>query len=106
MFRPSARISDKAVHDRLLRDRAVEEAETMFRTYGMAAIEMVASGLTDQSKTPDERRHARLMIVELERLDRQQRRGSAGTGLVVWKPPVLSLAWFRGLLGSKRRDWR
>jgi hypothetical protein len=106
MFNPRARISDKAAHDKLLRDRAIEEAGALFRSYGASAIDEVSAGLTDLSKTLDERRHARLMIVELERLDRLQRQGPPATSLVVWKPPLFSLAWLRSRFGGKRNRWR
>ena len=106
MFNLGARISDKAAHDKLLRDRAIEEAGTLFRAYGAAAIGEVSAGLTDQKKTSDERRQTRLMIVELERLDRLQRQGPRTTDLVVWKPPLFSLARLRSLLRDTRRQRR
>jgi hypothetical protein len=103
MFKPQARISDRAVHDQLLHQRAIEEAGVLFRTHGVAAVEGVTAGLVDQTKTADERRYARLMIVEIERLDRLQRQGGPSTSLVVWKPPLFSLARLRSIFRSKPR---
>jgi hypothetical protein len=101
MFNPDAKISSRAEHDRLLRLHAIDEAGAIFRKYGVAAIEIVSAGLVDQSKTADERRYDRLMIVELERLDRLQRHGPPSTGIVPWKPPLFSRAGIAALFGFK-----
>ncbi len=110
MFNPQAKINSRAEHDRLLRLHAIDEAGALFRKQGGDAIPQVSAGLTDQSKTADERRYDRLMIVELERLDRLRRHGPPSTALAVWKPPLFSragiAALFASLTGSKRRPMR
>lgn len=103
MFNPHAKIGSKAAHDRLLRDRAIEEGATLFRKLGGdAAIRLVSEGLLDRSKSADERRHDRLMIVELERLDRIQRHGPPSYALAVWKPPLFSIARLKTFFGGRR----
>ena len=106
MFNPRARISSKAEHDRLLRERANEEAATLFQTHGVDAVAMVTDGLIGGAKDADERRHDRLVILEIERLDRLRRNGSPASALVVWKPPLLSLARLRHFLRGKRAPRR
>jgi hypothetical protein len=100
MFNPKAKISSRAEHDRLLRINAIDEAGALFRRHGSAAIRLASVGLIDRSKTADERRYDRLMIVELERLDRLQRHGPPTTVLTSWKPPLLSRAGLAALLGG------
>jgi len=100
MFNPKAKISSRAEHDRLLRLHAIEEAGALFRRHGSAAIRTASAGLIDRSKTADERRYDRLMIVELERLDRLQRQGPTSTMLAVWKPPLISRAGIASLIGT------
>lgn len=103
MFNPRARISSRAEHDRLLRDRAVAEAAALFRVHGADAIYAVSLSLIEERKNADERRHDRLVIVELERLDRLHRNGAgSATALVVWKPPLFSMARFKGLFRKRR----
>ena len=106
MFNPKAKIGSRAEHDRLLRLHAIEEAGALFRRHGGAAIRLASASLTDQSKTADERRYDRLMIVELERLDRLQRHGPSTTALAVWKPPLLSPAGLAALFGGLTRRKR
>ena len=91
----------------MLRERAVEEAATLFHTHGVDAVDMITAGLIGGDKDANERRHDRLVIVEIERLDRLRRNGSPATALVVWKPPLLSLARIRDFLRKRhlRRGW-
>jgi hypothetical protein len=103
MFNPHAKINSPAAHERLLRIRATEEAASLFRRLGgEAAIRLASADLLDQSKTAEERRHNRLMIVELERLDRIERYGPPSQAPVVWKPPLFSMARLRSFLRTKR----
>lgn len=103
MFNPNAKIGSRAEHDRLLRLHAIEEAGALFRRHGGSAIRLASAGLVDQSKSADERRYDRLMIVELERLDRLQRHGPPSTALAAWKPPLASRAGLAALFGGWMR---
>jgi hypothetical protein len=98
---PEGQNSGKAAYDKLLRDRRLKRKEVSFPP----AIEMVAAGLRDQTKTLDQRRHTLPMIVELERLYRL-RQGPRTSKLVVWKPALFSLARLRSLFQGKRRGRR
>jgi hypothetical protein len=100
MFNPQAKISSRAEHDRLLRLHAIEEAGALFRRHGGEAIRLASAGLVDPAKTADERRYDRLMIVELERLDRLQRYGPPPMSLAVWKPPLVSRAGLAALVDA------
>jgi len=102
MFNPQAKISSRAEHDRLLRLHAIDEAGALFRKHGGEAVAIASVGLLDPSKTAEERRYDRLMIVEIERLDRLRLYGPSSTTLAIWKPPLFSRAWFGALLRSKR----
>jgi hypothetical protein len=104
MFSPRARISSKAEHDRLLQRRSVEEAGTLFVQRGVEEVYRLSAGLTDMAKTADERRYIRLMIVEIERLDRERRRKPGSTALVVFKPPLFSRAGLARLFGIRTRS--
>ena len=106
MFNPKAKIISRAEHDRLLRLHAIEEAGALFRRHGGDAIRLASAGLIDKAKTADERRYDRLMIVELERLDRLQRYGPSTTTLAVWKPPLVSRAGLAALFGTLLRGKR
>jgi hypothetical protein len=90
-----------------LRIRATEEAASLFRRLGGdAAIQLASADLLDQSKTAEERRHNRLMIVELERLHRIERYGPPSYALAVWKPPLFSMAGLRSLFRARRgKEW-
>jgi hypothetical protein len=101
MVNTRRRISAQALDERLLQQTAIEDAAGLFRAYGVAAIDIVNDGLLDQSKTPAGRRHDRLMIIELERLDRLQRQGPRAGQIIVWKPPLFSLATLRALFRAK-----
>jgi hypothetical protein len=106
MFNPNARISSKAEHDRLLRLHAIEEAGALFRKHGDAAIAIVSVGRLDQSKTAEERRYDRLIIVELERLERVQRNAMVPMVMPAREPRRIGrariaalLAWLTGRRG-------
>ncbi|MGY2736112.1 hypothetical protein [Sphingomonas sp. UYP23] len=73
MFSLDAQISSAAEQDRLLRQLAVEEGATLFLREGIGAIATVRSELRAADSLA-ERRYLRLVVVELERLDRQARR--------------------------------
>lgn len=73
MFSLDAQISSAAEQDRLLRQRAVEEGATLFLHEGVGAIATVRKEVRVAGSLA-ERRYLRLVIVELERLDRQTRR--------------------------------
>ena len=105
MFNPKAKIGSRAEHDRLLRLHAIEEAGALFRRHGGEAIRLASAGLVDQTKSADERRYDRLMIVEIERLDRLQRHGPS-TALAVRKPPLVSRAGIAALFGALGRRKR
>lgn len=98
MFNPKARISSRAEHDRLLRERALEEASALFHAHGAVAIAMVSNSLIGGTKDADERRHDRLVIVELERLDRLRRKGPPSTSLVVFRPALFGFARLAALM--------
>ncbi|MDB5738544.1 MAG: hypothetical protein JWO65_2212 [Sphingomonas bacterium] len=104
MFSPRARISSKAEHDRLLQLRAVEEAGTLFLQLGVGEVHRLTAGLTDMTKTADERRYIRLMILEIERLDRERRRKPGSTALVIFKPSLFSRAGLARLFGVRTRS--
>jgi hypothetical protein len=78
-FRPDARITSIAAQDRWVRQRATEEAALLFAQHAGGAASLVAKDLRTLSQAPDERRYSRLVIVELERLDRAARREEAQT---------------------------
>jgi hypothetical protein len=92
-----------ALQDRMLREKAAEDAGVLFRTHGAPAGDIVWASLKNPAKSLDERRHARLMIVEIERLDRLGRQAVGSTSLVVWKQPLFSLTRLRSLFRRERR---
>jgi hypothetical protein len=102
MFNIRKNSSQEALHERLLRDNALREAHALFESMGADAIDQVTDRLRKLGESADERRHERLIIVELERLERLERKGPAIGTLVIWKPPLLSLATLRRLLGRRR----
>ena len=103
MFNPHAKIGSRAAHERLLRDRAIEEGGALFRRLGgEEALRSVSAGLLDPSKSADERRYQRLMIVELERLDRIRRYGPPTHALTVWKPPLFSMARLKAFFRKEK----
>jgi hypothetical protein len=106
MFNPRARISSKAVHDRLLKERAVEEGRALFKAMGEDGIHLTSLELLDPSRGAEERRHTRLMMLEMERLYRMERHGAPSQQLVIWKPPLFSLARFKSFLGMTRTPRR
>jgi hypothetical protein len=105
MVNTRTRISAKAIDDRLVHQNAIQDAADLFRDYGVGAIDLIIDGLLDQTKSAADRRHGRLMITELERLDRLQRQGQSNGSqqLVVWKPPLFSLATIRSFFRRKPR---
>ena len=96
-----SKISNRAIQERAAAKNAVAEAEELFRTKGAYAIDDVSDRLTDQDRAADKRRHDRLVLLELERLDREARKGVPKYWVTVWKPPVFSKAWFKRLLTGK-----
>ena len=100
------RESASAVRERDLRERALGDAAALFHEHGRHAIAMVSDRLTDQSRDAAERRCDRLTLLAVERLDREQRQGTRATALVVWKPPLLSLAGIAGLFGIRLKRRR
>ena len=99
MFNPRARISPKAVHDRQLRDQAMIEGRALYEAMGEDGIHLKALELRDPSPNAEERRHTRLMMVEMERLYRIERYGPPMHELAVWKPPCFSMARLKAFLG-------
>jgi hypothetical protein len=95
------RISSSATRERVLREAAAQEAAELFSRHGSDAVTLLSDRLTDQSRSAEERRADRLALLEVERLDRRRRQSSSPQALVVWKPPVLSKAWFANLFGIK-----
>jgi hypothetical protein len=77
LFTPDANLFSRAEQERLFRRRAVEEAGVLFAQRGAEAAAFVARELRAQELTAEERRYHRLVILELERLDRQRRHGEA-----------------------------
>jgi hypothetical protein len=99
-------ISSAAQRERELRDTANQEAAQLFARHGDAALGIVADRLVDQDRSPEQRRADRLTLLEVERLDRDRRQGSSSGALVMWKPPLFSLAGIAGLFGIKIRSRR
>jgi hypothetical protein len=87
----------------MLREKATEDAGVLFRTHGAPAADRVWASLKDPAKLLDDRRHARLMVVEIERLDRLGRQAVKSTSLVAWKQPFFSLTRLRSLFRRGRR---
>lgn len=73
MFSLDAQITSAAEQDRVVRQRAVKEGAALFLREGIGAIVTVRRELRTANSLA-ERRSLRLVIVELERLDRQERR--------------------------------
>lgn len=99
MFNPRARISPKAVHDRQLRDEATTEGKALYEATGEDGIHLTLLELRDPSRNAEERRHTRLMLVEMERLYRIDRYGPPTHQLALWKPPFFSMARLKAFLG-------
>ena len=106
MFNPRARISPKAVHDRQLRDQATTEGRALYEAMGEDGIHIKLLDLRDPSRGAEERRHTRLMMVEMERLYRIERYGPPTHQLAVWKPPFFSMARLKAFLGIQRQRRR
>ncbi len=95
-----------AALERDLREQALRDAAKLFHDHGARAIAMVSDRLIDQSRSAAERRCDRLTLLAVERLDRERRQGTGSAALVVWKPPLLSLAGIAGLFGIKIKPRR
>lgn len=91
------KISDRALQERAAAKGAAEEAEKLFSARGAYAIDDVSDRLLDQQRPPEQRRYDRLVLLELERLDREARKGAPRYWVTVWKPPMFSKAWFKRL---------
>ena len=96
-------IGIKALEEKAAAASAIADANTLYLERGPAVIAEVTKRARANDLTRPQRRHENLMLVELERLDRQARRAAAAQALVVWNPPFLSRAWFRRVFGGRRR---
>ena len=94
------------VQERALREQATRDAASLFQEHGRRAIAIVSDRLIDQSRSSAERRCDRLTLLAVERLDREQRKGTGATALVVWKPSLFSLEGIVGLFGIKLKRTR
>jgi hypothetical protein len=84
----------RSFHGQSLREAARLNAGPVFASMGARSIGAVSARLRDVSLSSEQRRYVRLMIVELERLERLDRRHRAGRGsnyLVVFKRRIFSL---------------
>lgn len=102
MFSPSAKIGSSAARERLVRARAAEEAGVLFARDGIAAVRTIQSELRTLPSA-EERRYHRLVMLEIERLDRVRRNSAGGTAVALWKPRAFNLAGLARLLGFAGR---
>lgn len=72
-FNLDARLTSQAAHERLFRARVLEEAQSLFMRDGVGAVSFVQRELRQPGLDAGERRYRRLVVVEIERLDRDQR---------------------------------
>jgi len=96
-----SKISVAAIQERAASADAVVEAAHLFRERGAATIDEVSERLLDRELPAGRRRYDRLVLLELERLDREARKGAPVYWMTVWKPPVFSRAWFKRLFTGK-----
>lgn len=94
-----------ATREKALRRQAIEEAADLFRSHGSGAVQLVTRRSHEPGLSSEDRRRLRLARVELERLEREQRRRS-GRALVVWKPSLFSMAGLARLFGLQGRRRR
>jgi hypothetical protein len=103
-----ARIGSVAARERELRAAAAADAITLYRELGAGAVDLLTRRALQPESSADDRRRDRLARLEVERLDRLARNGPT-TALVLWKPPLFSMARLKGLLklrigaGKRRR---
>ncbi len=87
--------------DRDVIDRARYDAALLYERLGEDSLRAVSSQSWDGSKTKEQRRYARLLRLEMEKLVRKGRRPAMQNRLVLWKPRLFSWAWFARYLGRR-----
>lgn len=98
-----AQVSGFGIDEKHLRARALQEAAELYRSHGTGALDLLAEWGLDPQATEHDRRRFRLARTEIERLDRIRRNGAASRAMVVWKPPLFSLARLAQFLRIGRR---
>jgi hypothetical protein len=93
-----ARIGSVAAREQALRDAAAADAIALYRDLGAGAVDLLTRRALRPESSAEDRRRDRLARLEVERLDRLARNGPSTTALVVWKPPLFSIARLKGLL--------
>ena len=95
-------ISIRALEEKAAAASAIAEAKALYLERGPAVIAEVTKRRRANDLTREQRRHENLMLVELERLDRQARRSAAAQALAIWEPPFLSRVWFQRIFGRSQ----
>ncbi len=99
-----ARIGAKALRDRAPIDLARSNAKILFEAHGANALAVISAHVRDPSLGREQRRYFRLLIGELERLDRHHRSGKGSSYLILWKPRFFrGIARFLARIGRPRR---
>ena len=79
-------IVSQTEHERLFRNRVLEEASLLFAQHGQAALDIVRKEARSSKIEPEQRRYHRLIQVEIERLDRLERNGASFSAVLLVTP--------------------
>ena len=90
-----------ARQDRIVSERAKSNASLIYSRCGDRSLKAASAYSWDHSESRDQRRYARLLRLEIERLNRRYRRNARHNDIVLWRPRLFSIAWF-----MKRFGWR
>ena len=87
--------------DRAVSERAKSNASVIYSRCGDRSLKAASAYSWDHSESRDQRRYARLLRLEIERLNRRYLRNARYNDIVPWRPRLFSIAWF-----VKRFGWR